>query len=393
MRVAIMTDNDFEKVNGVTTTLRAVLAHPVADVEPHIYTCSSARQDDSGYTAVAARSVPIPFYREMAMYAPPLREIRNRLLADRIELLHLTTPGPIGLLARYLAEDMNLPIVGSYHTELGEYTTRLSGSPTLGAAMQAYMRWVYGRCTRILVPSSTTRNQLEDHGWRSERLTVWSRGVDSTRFHPGRRSAQRRSAWGVSDTRPAILYAGRLSREKGLALFGPVVQLLRDYRMPHRFVLCGDGPMRDELRSLVPDAVFTGAVSHDAIGEIMASCDVLLFPSETDTAGNVVLEAQASGLPVLVADRGGPQENLLDRITGSVCAAGSERDFCLRLAELLVDRRRRQTMSLAARRYAESRGWRVALEPLFDAYRSAAVAERTAGTISSAGPAREAAHV
>jgi hypothetical protein len=119
----------------------------------------------------------------------------------------------------------------------------------------------------------------------------------------------------------------------------------------------------------LPDAVVTGTVTHDAMGEIMASADVSVFPSETDALGDVVLEAQAVGLPVLVTDRGGPRENMVDRQTGYVWRAGSESDFGWRLAELLVDESRRREMSAAACRYADRRGWGQSLAPLFEAYR------------------------
>lgn len=381
MRVAILTDNDFAKVNGVTTTLKAVLHHAPPDLEPHVYTFAGEAADLPGYTAFAARGMPIPYYGEMRMYVPRIAALAERLAADRVGAVHLTTPGPAGLAARRLAERLGLPLVGSYHTELGEYTARLSGSTRLGSLMQSYMRWLYGACERILVPSETTRAGLVACGWRADRLEVWPRGVDDTRFSPARRSPALRRSWGVSDDRPALLYAGRLSREKGLALLAGLGGLLDAHRIPHRFVLAGQGPMAPELRRGLPDAVFTGAVDHGAMGEIMASADLFLFPSETDTAGNVVLEAQASGLPVLVTDRGGPRENMRDGETGFVCGAGSERDFCWRVAQLLADPGKRGAMGRSARALASGRAWPQALRPLFASYReSLQRAEARAGS-------------
>ncbi|MBA2259593.1 MAG: glycosyltransferase, partial [Acidobacteria bacterium] len=290
------------------------------------------------------------------------------------------------------ARSLQLPLVGSYHTEFGEYTARLSGSPRLGALMHEYMRWVYGACSQLLVPSAVTRRQLEVAGWPGGRLRIWPRGVDATRFAPSRRSVELRNKWQVSDHRPAILYAGRLSREKGLQLLEGLRQLLDDHRMPHRFILAGDGPLAPDLRAMLPDAVFTGTVTHEAMGEIMASSDLFVFPSETDTAGNVVLEAQAAGLPVLVTDRGGPRENMLDRTTGYVCRAGSERDFAWRVAELLVDPARRLTVSAAARAYALTRGWPASMTPLFECYREVLNAARVQDLSSRPAP-RAPAHV
>lgn len=156
MKVAIFTDNDFNKVNGVTTTLRAVLEHAPPDSEPRIYTCENRTIDRPDYLALKAFGVGIPYYGEMKMYAPPFRRFFRMAAADNIDLIHLTTPGPVGLAAMYVAARLAIRMVGSFHTDLAEYTRVLSGSIRLGALMQEYMRWPYGKCDRILVPSQAT---------------------------------------------------------------------------------------------------------------------------------------------------------------------------------------------------------------------------------------------
>ena len=255
--------------------------------------------------------MPIPFYPEMKMHLPRLRALRDRLHGDDIDVIHLTTPGPAGLAARWLSDSLGLPLVGSYHTGLADYTTLLSGSRALGRLMATYMRWLYGACELVMVPSAVTRERLIERGWRREQLSIWSRGVDCEQFSPSRRSEALRRQWGISDPELVILYGGRLSREKGLGILRRIQHVLAAHGVMHRFVLAGDGPMTAELREVLPDAVFTGCVPHSEMGRIMASADLFLFPSATDTAGNVILEAQASGLPVLVTDKGGPQEDLV----------------------------------------------------------------------------------
>jgi glycosyltransferase involved in cell wall biosynthesis len=372
MRVAVFTDNDFDKTNGVTTTLKSLLRHAPPDVQPRIYTSSELGVDEPDYLALRSPSVPIPYYAEMRMHLPRVRELARRLVADDVRVIHLTTPGPIGLAARYLAHRTGLPLVGSFHTQFAEYTTVLSGSRRLGWLMEQYLRWIYGGCRRVLVPSADTARRLERAGWRADRMVVWPRGVDTDLFSPARRSPQLRDAWHVSERRPAILYAGRLSDEKGLAILEPLGSLLHRHRIAHRFVLVGEGPMTARLKERCPDAVFTGRLAHRDVATAMASADVFLFPSETDTAGNVVLEAQACGLPVLVTNVGGPQENMRHGRTGFACRPADVLDFCTRLTELLTDASRRATIAAAARRYAETRPWASSLEPLYSVYRSAA---------------------
>jgi len=222
------------------------------------------------------------------------------------------------------------------------------------------------------VPSAATRARLQACGYPGGQLQVWSRGVDTTCFRPEARSATLRDAWHVSDRRPAILYAGRLSSEKGLGLITQVQQHLLRRGLAHRFVFVGDGPMRQALTTQCPDAVFLGSVPHRQVAAAMASADIFLFPSATDSLGNVVLEAQASGLPVLVTDQGGPQEHMGHGTTGWVCPAGDAEAFVDRLAPLLADGIHRRRMSDAAVAYAATRSWRVALEPLYSAWRTAA---------------------
>ena len=370
MSVAIFTDNDFDKTNGVTTTLTALLRHAPPDLRLRVYTLSDLPVDEPQYLALQSMGAQIPYYREMRMYVPRLRQFRRSLAADHVELLHLTTPGPVGLAARWLGRK-GLPLVGSFHTNLGDYTAILSGSTQLGRLMDAYMRWLYGACERVLVPSRDTFARLVARRWNGDRLAIWSRGVDTARFSPARRSAALRERWRVSERQLAVLYVGRVSREKGLDLLQPLGSLLRCYYIPHRFVVVGDGPMAGELREKCPDAVFTGTLSHDDVAVAMASADLLVFPSRTDTAGNVVLEAQASGLPVLVTDAGGPQELMRHGETGYVCRAGDPEDFCWRITGLWVDPARRTEMRAAARSYAEARTWSASLEPVYDLYRTA----------------------
>jgi glycosyltransferase involved in cell wall biosynthesis len=369
MNVAVFTDNDFDKVNGVTTTLTAALQYAPPDVRPRIYTAASLGVDQPHYLALPSLGMPIPFYREMRMYVPRPFTYLECARKDWIDVVHLTTPGPVGLAAMYVARQLHVPLVGSFHTDLAAYTEILSGSRRLGALVRVYMRWPYGRCVRVLVPSEHTRAMLMGANGGAARIDVWPRGVDTMLFTPARRSAQLRERWHVGDRRPAILYVGRLSREKGLAVLPSVQRRLHARGIEHRLVLVGEGPMMAELKRLLPDAIFTGILSRAAVAEAFASADLFLFPSLTDTAGNVVLEAQASGLPVVVSDVGGPRENIVEGRTGVVCESADAQTWADAIEAILRDPARRRTMGEAARTYALSRRWEHALQPLYRTYR------------------------
>jgi glycosyltransferase involved in cell wall biosynthesis len=368
-RVAVFTDNDFGKVNGVTTTLEALVRHAPEDIRPRIYTLSDFRCEEPNYLAVRSHGVPIPFYPESVLYLPRLRAFRRQLEADGVRLVHVTSAGPAGLAARYLARRVGARLIGSVHTELADYTPRLSGSATFATGMRHYRRWLYGTCDRVLVPSHDTRRRLSNEGWAPERLRVWARGVDVDTFSPQRRSAALRDRWRTDDRRPAVLYVGRLSEEKGVALLPPITSRLHEQHLPHRLIVVGDGPMRAPLMEALPDAVFTGHLNHDQVAVAMASADVFLFPSAADVGGHVVLEAQASGLPVIVSDQGGSRENMRDGESGFVCLAGSPHNFAARL-HALASLECRVRMGRAARGYAEERSWIPSLAPVYSLYRT-----------------------
>src|SRR5215470_11129152 len=348
MRVAIFTDNDFNKVSGVTTTLSAALQYAPPTMKLRVYTAADCGVDTPQYLALRSIGWPIPFYSEMRMYVPRVGEYLRRARADRIDVVHLTTPGPVGLAGMRVARRLNVPMVGSFHTDLAAYTAMLSGSPRLGGLMRAFMRWPYGRCARVLVPSEATRQLLIGARTDGRPMEIWTRGIDTEAFSPSRRSEQLRRAWHVCDRRPAVIYVGRVSREKGLDLLPALRDRLHRRGIEHQLVIAGDGPMRRELQSRLGDAVFTGVLNRRDVAEAFASGDVFVFPSRTDTAGNVVLEAQASGLPVVVSDAGGPKENMLPGSTGVVVSSSDPDDWADALVPLLQNAAERKRLGDAA---------------------------------------------
>jgi glycosyltransferase involved in cell wall biosynthesis len=376
MRVAIFTDNDFGKVNGVTTTLKAVLREQPADISARVYTAADVGVDRDDYLALRSFGIGIPFYPGMKMYVPRFASFLDRARRDGVEVIHYTTPGPVGLAAMYTSWRLGVPMMGSFHTQLAEYTELLSGSRRLGELMRQYQRWPYGKCERVLVPSEATRQLLIATKIRAERIRIWTRGVDTEKFSPARRSDVLRHNWRVKGDTLALLYVGRLSREKGLDAIPALARSLNEVGIAHRFIFAGDGPFRAELKNACPNAVFTGEVAHEDVPALMASADVFVFPSRTDTLGNVVLEAQASGLPVLVSDEGGPRENMINGETGFVCAGRDHSEMMLHLHRLARDPARRQRMAAAARAYAMGRSWANALAPLYDTYREVAAEHR-----------------
>jgi glycosyltransferase involved in cell wall biosynthesis len=377
MHIGIFTDNDFEKVNGVTTTLSAALRWAPPGMRLRIYTASTLPVVQEDYLALRSIGIPIPFYAEMRMYVPRLLAYLEHARNDQLDVIHLTTPGPVGLAALFVAWRLKLPTIGSFHTDLAAYTATLSGSPRLGALMRQYLRWPYGKCARVLVPSEHTRRLVIACRADAAKIALWPRGVDTDLFTPSKRSPALRERWRVSDRRPAVMYVGRVSREKGLALLPALRDRLHARGLEHRLIVVGEGPMLGELRAALPDAVFTGVLSRESVAEALASADLFVFPSRTDTAGNVVLEAQASGLPVVVSGDGGPREQLIPERTGAICYTEDPDEWAGAIAAMSRGGRL-GAMREAARRYALTRRWDRALEPLYRAYTEVRAAHEAA---------------
>jgi glycosyltransferase involved in cell wall biosynthesis len=367
MRIAVFTDTDFDAPSGATSTLRALVEHAPEDLPARIYTFADLEVDAPDHAAMRRSGLL------------QLARLASRLTREDVRVLHVASSGWAGVAAGLLSRRTALPLVGSVHGSVDRSGGRIDGTPSAaGSALAAAVRrWIYGRCRRVLMPSRSAMSRAGAGGWSDARCVLWPRGVDSVRFAPGRRSPSLREAWHVSDRRPAILVAGRVAAEKGLALLEPLSAQLHCQRAPHRLIVLGDGPMLRLLRERCPDACFMGRLRHDEVPAVMASADLIVHPAATDTGCSVLLEAQASGLPVLAAGTGSARENMRPGITGYTCRAGDVAELAARAAALLVDRDHRQEMGRAARAYAQTRSWSVSLAPVYDLHRRAA-----AGTLT-----------
>jgi glycosyltransferase involved in cell wall biosynthesis len=361
MRIAVFTDNDFRTASGLTTTLGAVLQYAPVDLRPRIYTSSTV--PSAGPGAYAFREAGL----RLARGWPDVRALLADAAEDAVRLVHVADDRAMGLSGRLVARRLSVPIVGSWR---GDADGR---RPVSRRVVDSYLRWFYSGCDAVLVPAAAPFDALVKRGVDHARLRLWPSGVDAERFHPARRQPDLRVRWGASEHRPAVLVASRLVAAKSAALECAiaVATLLRDHGVSHRLIVAGDGPLRETLARHCSDAVFLGEVPRAEMPDVMASSDALLFPSAGDSLGNVVLEAQASGVPAVTADRGGAGALVHHGQTGFTCAPGDHFDFAWRLTILLRDQARRRLLGFAARAQAETRPWRTSLAPLFDAWREA----------------------
>lgn len=314
----------------------------------------------------------LPEYPELSLNIPPFLKILSFCYEEQFTQIHTATPGPMGLVALAVARILSLPIVSTYHTALPEYVRRLTGDEGMESLTWRYLTWYYNQMDKIYVPSEATARELIGHGMPAGKICTYPRGVDIENFSPDKYSRRFRVRHQIVD-KVVALYAGRLSKEKDLDVLCRAFRRLHEQYSKTALVIVGDGPYRQEMEKalLGTCAVFTGYLSGEALSEAFASCDFLVFPSTTDTFGNVVLEAQASGVPVIVSDRGGPQENVLPGRTGWIFP-GHDEDSLLRCMEwMCLHPEKRREMGKEARKSMERRSFQRAFEAMWELFEAA----------------------
>lgn len=297
-------------------------------------------------------------YEGLEIALPPILDIIEYCWRENFTEVVVSTPGPVGLAGVLAARLLGLKIGGIYHTDFPQYVRVLTGDEGMESLTWKYMEWFYGMLDRIYVPSAAYRLMLEERGIPPEKLRLMPRGIDCRNFSPEKRDPRFWEMFG-SNGQVKFLYAGRISREKDLDVL--VDAYLRLHRQHPETLLSfvGDGPYLAELKKRLPKgaAICTGFLSGEALARAYASADVFVFPSTTDTFGNVVLEAQASGLPAIVTDQGGPRELVQHGETGFVTPARNTDALFEAMRRLVVDTPLRERMSHAARQRMSERTW------------------------------------
>jgi glycosyltransferase involved in cell wall biosynthesis len=262
--------------------------------------------------------------------------------------------GLTGLLA---AKMLNLETSGIYHTDIPEYVRILTEDRFLESLAWSYMHWLYGQMDTVFVNSEQYRKCWIDRGFAPEKLKILPRGLDTDLFNPARRDLSFWPGSGTNGEEIRLLYVGRVSREKDLDILAVAYRKVRKEGHPVKLYIVGHGPYSEALAAALPDAIFLGYLTGEPLAKAYASADVFVFPSTTDTFGNVIIEAQASGLPVIVSDLGGPKELVEDGVNGIVTKAHDADDFARAISRLASDGRMRARMAVKARKSVVDRSW------------------------------------
>jgi len=366
VRVAVVTETFLPHVNGVTNSVLRVLEYLRADGHEAVVVAPSfsgqAPDSYAGFEVVGLPSVALPGYPEFRVATSTRPAVDRILRRIRPDVVHLASPFALGQQAAQVAHRMGLPIVAVYQTEVPTFASRY-GLPQVEPALWAWVRRIHNLATLTLAPSSFAIDQLREHGVR--RVERWGRGVDTTRFHPDKVSTAWRQAVAPNGER-IVLYVGRLAAEKqveDLSVLGDLPDV--------RLVLVGDGPKRAELEARLPDAVFLGQQTGEAVPTAMASADLFVHTGEMETFCQSIQEALASGTPVVAPGRGGPLDLIDQSRTGWLYSPGDLSSLRTHVLDLLGDDYKRQVFGIAARASVEGRTWPAICAQLVEHYRTA----------------------
>ena len=369
LRIALFTGNYNYIKDGVALTLNRLVAFlesrgiPVLIFAP----TGPAPAFDSVGELVPVPSFPIPTRSEYRIALGLPKMARERLKEFRPTLFHIAVPDVLGYQALKLAKTWGIPAVASYHTRYDTYLRfyRLGILEKLG---KRYLRSFYTKVRRVYPPSESMAEIIRGEG-QSQNVEVWARGVDSEMFSPAQRDTAWRRSLGIADDDVVISFVGRLVKEKNTGIVSHVLNLLTQRGLRFRAMIVGDGPELAAMKAALPDGDFVGFLHGDELARAYASADIFFFPSESETFGNVTLEAMASGLPAVNAIASGSNSLVVEGETGFLVSARDEAGLADRLALLVNDQGLRHKMGAAARQRALAFSWETILSGLLESYR------------------------
>ena len=359
LRVAFVTETYPPEVNGVSLTIARVVEglhrrnHDVQLVRPR-QAAGDAAEQSPRFHEVLMRGLPIPRYPHLRMGVPSKKQLVQLWSTHRPDVVHIATEGPLGYSALQAARHLKLPLTSDFRTNFHAYSQHY-GVGWLRKPIMAYLRKFHNRTAITMVPTEPLRRELTAAGFRN--VTVVARGVDTRRFDPRRRSIELRQQWGVADDDLVVVCVGRLAAEKNLPVLVQAFEAIQRDDPRARLLLVGDGPMRDELAQRLPQAILAGQRNGDDLAAHYASADLFLFPSVTETFGNVTTEAMASGLPVLAFDYAAAAQLIRSGENGVLVPFGDAVEFVRSAVLLARSQARREALARGARKRALAQDW------------------------------------
>lgn len=359
LRVAMVTETFPPEINGVAMTMGRMVGglrargHQVQLIRPRQHSAEVAA-DEPGFQEILVSGFPIPRYDSLRMGLPAGAALARLWRVNRPDVVHVATEGPLGWSAVSVARRLGIAVASDFHTNFHSYS-RHYGIGWLRRPIEAYLRHFHNRAQVTLVPTDELQRDLAKAGFRH--VAVLSRGVDTKLFDPRWRDAALRESWGVEPKGRVVLLVGRLAPEKNLELAIVAFHAMCAVDPSLRLVLVGDGPQRETLRRRCPGALLAGMRTGTELARFYASADLFLFPSLTETFGNVTLEAMASGLAVVAFDCAAARAHVRDGINGLLVPVADAARFVQRATELVATPEKAVGLGREARATAQALDW------------------------------------
>jgi len=359
LRIAVVTETYPPDVNGVAHTISKIVeglrarGHTLMLVRPK-HRMEGLPLMENGFQEVLVRGAPIPMYKQLRMGLPAQGALQKLWLKQRPDLVHIATEGPLGWSAARAARKLKIPTSSDFRTNFHAYS-QFYGFGWLKGAIVSYMRKFHNSTHCTMVPTQGLMAELSKIGF--EKLMVVPRGVDTEHFSPAHRSQALRDSWGVTADTQVLLSVGRLAVEKNLETVLRCYESLRAQELPVKLVVVGDGPLRDALEKMCPEAIFSGQKRGHELAEYYASSDMFIFPSLTETFGNVTIEAMASGLAVIAYDHAAAGQLIQHKKNGMLIEPHFEEGLSLAAAEVINNPELCKSIREHARQTAVDHDW------------------------------------
>ncbi|MEH7224214.1 glycosyltransferase family 1 protein [Bacillus sp. JJ1566] len=366
MKIAIFTDTYYPEVNGVARTLKRFTDYlEEHNIDVKVFAPMS---DSKEYVSNIHRFKSLSFflYPECRLAFPNMFHIRAELEKFAPDIIHVATPFNIGFWGSYYAKKLNIPLVGSYHTDF-DYYLQFYDLQFLSNPLWSYMKWFHRPFQKLYVPTLVTKEQLEEKGFAN--IEIWTHGVDCDLFNPYYNQEVVREKHQVSK-KFMLTYVGRLAPEKNVELLIKTAKSLPpEWNQQIQWVIVGDGPSRNKMEEDAPsNMIFTGFLKGTDLAEVYAASDLFVFPSASETFGNVMLESMASGTPVIGVNAGGVRNVVQEGITGYLCEPGNPEEITNTILHLLENDGFRNRMGMEGRKYALTQKWDVIFDNLLYSY-------------------------
>lgn len=367
MKIAIFTDTYIPQVNGVAKTLNRFTNY----LKDHGHSYHVFAPEDCGVVSTEnvtrLKSVPFKVYPECKISLPNISKIKKRLKEFNPDIIHIATPFTIGLCGLQIAKKKKIPLVASYHTNFDHYL-QYYNLTFLENFLWKYLDWFHRPTQKIFVPSKDTLDHLNMKGFSN--LSVWTHGVDCSLFKPFENKEIIQQKYNIT-SKYTICFVGRIAPEKDLDTLTNIMKYSKQrFGDNLTWVIVGDGPKKDEMmkKTGTDQVIYTGYLQKNELAEIYSLSDLMVFPSDTETFGNVVLEAMACGTPVIGANAGGVKNIIRDYSTGILCEPKNTLSFCRAIEECLQQYKMLHRMSKKARDYALTQDWNSILSSLIMEY-------------------------